>query len=428
MRGVPIHSGTGDSAQIARFSAAVSPTTVALALRHHTGFGADFVAGRGAGQVTRFKLHSSACAAPARVVDLRKFTSIGRQALRLHFGIRWKGLSFVFASLLAAGCSTTSGTSSSTAALLNLPPMPAVSSATPAGDSVGVHVPAPTVAAMPAETRAQLDRAPRAHIPALLASASAAPFAPMTFESVTSRPPGPPVIVAAASDVPPGTVVAQAPSPGAAPASPADLEPQEYDPWEPFNEKMFAFNYNFDRYLLKPAAKGYNVVMPDELQRMIGNAFDNINPVPKWVNNLLQQNYKGFWTEMGRFLINSTLGIGGLWDIARQEFGLQKTNVDFGQTLGKWGVGPGPFLVLPFLPPLTVRDGIGYGVDGAMDPLSYVLPFIWDRLGMRIGDTINDRSLNLDLFQGFEETTIDMYSAVRNGYLQRRYNLIHGDR
>ena len=222
--------------------------------------------------------------------------------------------------------------------------------------------------------------------------------------------------------------MAQAPSSGASAAPPLDPEPQEYDPWEPFNEKMFVFNYNFDRYLLKPVAKGYNFVMPDELQRMISNAFDNINPVPKWVNNLLQRNYKGFFTEVGRFLINSTFGIGGLWDIAKQEFGLQKTNVDFGQTLGKWGVGPGPFLVLPFLPPLTVRDGIGYGVDGAMDPLSYFIPFIWDKLGMRIGDTINDRSLNLDLFQGFEETTIDMYSAVRNGYLQRRYNLIHGDR
>ncbi len=223
------------------------------------------------------------------------------------------------------------------------------------------------------------------------------------------------------------TLVAQAPKSDSASQAPADAEPQEYDPWEPFNEKMFAFNYNFDKYLLKPVAKGYNFVMPDELQRMIGNAFDNINPVPKWVNNLLQQNYKGFFTEVGRFLINSTLGIGGLWDIARQEFGLQKTRVDFGQTLGKWGVQPGPYLVLPFLPPLTVRDGIGYGVDGAMDPLSYFIPFIWDKLGLRIGDTINDRSLNLDLFQGFEESTVDMYSAVRNGYLQRRYNLIHGE-
>ncbi|HYB43933.1 MAG TPA: MlaA family lipoprotein, partial [Candidatus Methylomirabilis sp.] len=87
---------------------------------------------------------------------------------------------------------------------------------------------------------------------------------------------------------------------------------------------------------------------------------------------------------------------------------------------------PGPFLILPFLPPLTVRDGIGYAADGAMDPLTYVLPFIWDRLGMKLGDTVNERSLNLDLFQGFEETTVDLYSAVRNGYLQRRHFLIHG--
>ena len=81
---------------------------------------------------------------------------------------------------------------------------------------------------------------------------------------------------------------------------------------------------------------------------------------------------------------------------------------------------------LPFMPPLTVRDGIGTAVDGAMDPLSYVLPFIWTRLGMKIGNTINDRSLNLDLYQGFEETTVDLYSAVRNGYLQRRDNMIRG--
>ena len=100
---------------------------------------------------------------------------------------------------------------------------------------------------------------------------------------------------------------------------------------------------------------------------------------------------------------------------------------DFGQTLGKWGTPPGPYLILPFMAPLTFRDGIGYAVDGAMDPLSYVLPFIWERLVMKIIDTVNDRSRNLDLFQGFEETTVDFYSAVRNGYLQRRYRLIHED-
>ena len=210
------------------------------------------------------------------------------------------------------------------------------------------------------------------------------------------------------------------------PVEPSEGVLEEYDPWEPFNEKMFTFNYNMDKYVLKPVAKGYNVVMPDRLQQMIDSGFDNLLVVQRIVNNLLQWRPKGAGAEVGRFLINSTLGIGGLFDIAKQEFGLQKTRVDFGQTLGIWGVRPGPFLILPLLPPLTVRDGIGTAVDGAMDPLSYVLPFIWTRLGMKVGNAINDRSLNLDLYQGFEETTVDLYSAVRNGYLQRRDNMIKG--
>jgi phospholipid-binding lipoprotein MlaA len=209
------------------------------------------------------------------------------------------------------------------------------------------------------------------------------------------------------------------------PAPPVDAAIEEYDPWEPFNEKMFKFNKDFlDNYVLKPVAKGYNFIMPDMFQQMIDNGFSNIKVVQFVVNNLLQGRWIGASTEVGRFLINSTLGIGGLFDIAKQEFNLQKTKTDFGQTLGVWGSGPGPYLVLPFLPPLTVRDGIGTAVDGAMDPLSYYIPFIWDRLGMKIGDTVNDRSLNLDLYQGFEETTVDLYSAVRNGYLQRRQKLI----
>jgi len=114
---------------------------------------------------------------------------------------------------------------------------------------------------------------------------------------------------------------------------------------------------------------------------------------------------------------------GGLFDAAKY-WEIEKSSEDFGQTLGVWGAGPGPYLILPFLPPLTVRDGIGKAVDGAMDPLSYVLPLIWTRLGMEAGDTLNDRSLNLDLFQGFEESVVDMYSAVRHGYLRRREQVI----
>ena len=200
------------------------------------------------------------------------------------------------------------------------------------------------------------------------------------------------------------------------------LEPplEEYDPWEPFNEKMFAFNQRVDKYVLKPLAKAYNFVMPDELQRMVDRGFSNINWVPRFVNSALQGKWSGAGRELARFLINSTVGIGGLWDMARQEWGIEPSKEDFGQTLGFWGAPPGPFLVLPFMAPTTVRDGIGLAVDGAMDPLSYYIPFIWDRLLMRIGNLINERSLNLELFEGFEETTVDLYTSVRNGYLQRR--------
>jgi phospholipid-binding lipoprotein MlaA len=205
---------------------------------------------------------------------------------------------------------------------------------------------------------------------------------------------------------------------------PTDVIDEEYDPWEPFNEKMFAFNRGLDRWVLKPVARGYMFIMPEPWQVLIGNGFDNINFVPRLVNSLLQGKWGGAGRELARFLINSTAGIGGLFDPAKDFWGIEKSREDFGQTLGVWGSGPGPYLILPFMEPLTVRDGIGKAVDGAMDPLSYLLPFLWDRLGMKVGDTINTRALNYDLFQGFEESVIDMYSAVRHGYLQRRKQLI----
>jgi phospholipid-binding lipoprotein MlaA len=203
-----------------------------------------------------------------------------------------------------------------------------------------------------------------------------------------------------------------------------DAFDEEYDPWESFNEKMFEFNRRVDRWVLKPVARGYMFVMPEPWQVLISNGFDNIHFVPRLINSLLQGKWGGAGRELARFLINSTAGIGGLFDPAKDFWGIPKSREDFGQTLGTWGSGPGPSLVLPFMEPLTVRDGIGKAVDGFMDPLSYVLPFIWSRLGMKIGDIVNERALNYDLFQGFEESVIDMYSAVRHGYLQRRQQLI----
>ena len=152
-------------------------------------------------------------------------------------------------------------------------------------------------AAVAAETRVE---SPPVALPSAesLASQPAPPaFVPVAFEAHPARPGHVRDDRLVVPSAPAGALLAQAPSGSATPAPPLDPEPQEYDPWESFNEKMFTFNYKFDKYLLKPVAKGYNVVMPDELQRMISNAFDNINPVPKWANNLLQRKYKGFFTS-----------------------------------------------------------------------------------------------------------------------------------
>src|SRR5437660_682769 len=108
--------------------------------------------------------------------------------------------------------------------------------------------------------------------------------------------------------------------------------------------------------------------------------------------------------EVSRFVVNSTFGFGGLFDAAKTG-DLKPSREDFGQTLGFWGAGPGPYLVMPFFGPMTVRDGIGRGVDGAMNPLNYFIPFFFDQLGMKIRETINDRALNYELFQGVEEPT-----------------------
>jgi phospholipid-binding lipoprotein MlaA len=263
---------------------------------------------------------------------------------------------------------------------------------------------------------------------AISAGAPTAPVAsdatgPPPAEATAAAPAQPTVADAPQVPLPPPVA---APDNGMAQArdSAVDAEPEEYDPWEGFNEKTFEFNRRLDRYVLKPVAKGYNFVVPDEIQIMISNGFDNISFVPRLMNSLFQGKVKGAGRELGRFLINSTVGVGGLFDPAKDVFGLVKSREDFGQTLGFYGVTPGPYVIMPLLEPLSVRDGIGKAVDGFMDPLSWFLPFFWDRLGMKVGDIVNERSLNLDLFQGFEESVIDMYSAVRHAYLQRRLRLI----
>lgn len=210
-------------------------------------------------------------------------------------------------------------------------------------------------------------------------------------------------------------------------ASPAVTEE---DPWEPFNTRMFWFNRNvLDQYVVKPLAQAWDFILPDVVRRSLRNAVDNTNVLPRLVNSLAQGKWAGAGREAARFTINSTVGVAGLFDIAKDGLGIEKSDEDTGQTLGFYGVGPGPYLVLPFLPPMDVRDGIGYVVDGGMNPLNYLIPFAADAdggttagslIGIAFLDAVNRRSLDLKLYEGVEETVVDLYSAVRNGYLQKR--------
>ena len=194
----------------------------------------------------------------------------------------------------------------------------------------------------------------------------------------------------------------------------------ESDPWERFNEVMFNFNRNIlDRYILKPVATAWDFVLPDPVQKGVHNFFDNLAVVRRVVNNALQLKFQGAGTEVARFAINSTVGLVGFFDVAKDGFGIEQSDEDTGQTFGVWGAPPGPFLVLPFLPPLTVRDGIGYLFDISMTPYIYFIPW-YASIGSNVTNIVNERSLNLDRFERVAETTIDLYSAVRNAYLQRR--------
>ena len=213
-----------------------------------------------------------------------------------------------------------------------------------------------------------------------------------------------------------------------------ELETLETDPWESFNARMFRFNHDvLDRYFLKPVAKGWDFLLPDLVQRSLRNAVDNTNFMKRMVNSLAQGKFAGAGRELARASINTTIGLGGLFDVAGAGFGIRESDEDTGQTLGFYGVGPGPYLVLPLLPPTNVRDGLGSIVDRAMNPINYLIPFAANAdagttagalIGITLTDAINQRSLNLETFEGIEQAVIDLYGAVRNGYQQKREQMI----
>ena len=157
-----------------------------------------------------------------------------------------------------------------------------------------------------------------------------------------------------------------------------------YDPWEGFNRAMYKFNYGFDKYFFLPVVNTYQFLLPKVVRTGIANFFDNLYEVSSVANNLLQGDLEGSFNSSVRIVFNSTIGIGGVMDPATP-MGFPKDKEDFGQTLGKWGLGPGPYLVLPFYGPSSVRDGIGLGVDATIDTLwvSAIVNEVFTRAGDR---------------------------------------------
>ena len=200
---------------------------------------------------------------------------------------------------------------------------------------------------------------------------------------------------------------------------------QHYDRIEWFNEKMFAFNSAFDHFVLKPVALTYASILPTPAQEGVRRAINNLDVVRKVVNNTLQGRPVSASRELARFVINSTVGIAGIFDMATK-LGLEPSDQDMGITLGVYGISHGAYLVLPLLPPTTFRDGVGMAADSLMNPLGYFAPY-YVPLSIRGVDIVNNRALNNKLFEELERS-IDPYSSARNAYLQIRQHKLRAAR
>jgi phospholipid-binding lipoprotein MlaA len=207
------------------------------------------------------------------------------------------------------------------------------------------------------------------------------------------------------------------------PAWAADVA--EDDPWEGFNRAIFSFNDGLDHWVLEPVAKGYDAVVPDPLEECISNFFKNLRVPINSVNGLLQGKPVEAASDVGRFTVNTTLGLAGFLDPATY-FGLVRHDEDFGQTLGVWGVPNGPYLVIPILGSSTIRDTGGLVVDSLLTPTWYFLDAAVT-VGSRVVDTVNSRSILLEDVERARNASFDFYGFVRNAYLSHRASQLHDE-
>jgi phospholipid-binding lipoprotein MlaA len=196
------------------------------------------------------------------------------------------------------------------------------------------------------------------------------------------------------------------------------------DPWEGFNRQIFGFNEQLDHYVLEPVATGWDFVVPNFVQTGIRNMYDNIKFPVTFVNDLLQGQPVEAGVTLGRFLLNSTVGAAGFFDAAI-EAGLEKHESDFGQTLGVWGVPPGPYLVLPLYGASSPRDTVGLAVDSVTRVYGFFIP-IWASVTITGVDVVNRRSLLLETIREERKSAFDFYVFVRNLHIKSRANKVRG--
>ena len=195
------------------------------------------------------------------------------------------------------------------------------------------------------------------------------------------------------------------------------------DPLEPFNRAVFRFNSDFDKAFLQPLAKGYRAITPEPVDRSVSHFFYNLADVTSAVNNLLQFKMSRAGSDVGRVLINSTVGVLGLFDVATN-IGLPSYKEDFGQTLGYWGLESGAYIVLPLLGPSSIRDTFGWAGDIVTDPLTRIED-PYPHGGLLALQTVDRRADYLAAGEIMEDAALDTYSFLRDAYLQRRLSLVH---
>lgn len=202
-----------------------------------------------------------------------------------------------------------------------------------------------------------------------------------------------------------------------------DAVEDDNDPIEPVNRAIFSFNNGLDEYVLEPVAKGYDYVFPTPVKTGVNNFFENLGWPLYFVSDILQLKFTQAAEHTGRFLINTTAGVGGLMDIAK-EVGLNRHHEDIGTAVGNWGVGEGCYLVLPFWGPSNIRDGLSRIPSTFLNPIFYVdnVPVT---TGLFVVDTVDTRRTLIDAIDAGKKGSLDYYVFVRNSYRQRRLALIY---